>query len=73
MKAAVVRMLASGLCHTGIHVVNARSSDPVQAIQDLGGTDVILETRISPAHNEYVSRYCQRPWDLELSSSDEGA
>ena len=30
------------------HVVNARSTDPVQAIQDLGGADVVISTAASP-------------------------
>ena len=30
------------------HVVNARSTDPVQAIQDLGGADVVISTATSP-------------------------
>jgi alcohol dehydrogenase, propanol-preferring len=30
------------------HVLNARSTDPVQAIQDLGGADVVISTAASP-------------------------
>ena len=42
------------------HVVNARTSDPVQAIQDLGGADVAVALAASPESFDQAYRSLRR-------------
>ena len=49
------------------HVVNARTTDPVQAIQDLGGADVAISLAASPRAFEQAFGSLRRDGRLDAS------